>query len=66
MIKREKLDKLATTAVIDGKCSRGNQREKIYYLRNWLKVGEMADALKVMKERYAWKVMITCAKEKGT
>ena len=49
--------------MIDGECSRGNQREKMYNLRKWLKAGEMADALKVMRDKHAWKVMIVSAKE---
>ena len=32
----------------------------------WLKVGQVTDELKVMRDRDAWKIMFTSAKEHGS
>ena len=53
--------------MIEGKCSRGKQREKMLDgLTKWFKVGRMIEALKVMWDTDAWKVMIAYTKEQGT
>ena len=49
------------------KLSWGNQPEKMLdELTKWLYVGRVTDALKVTRDRDAWKVTIAYAKEQGT
>ena len=53
--------------MIERKRSRGKQREKkLDGLTKWLKVGPVIDALKAMRYRDVWKVMIANVKEHGT
>ena len=53
--------------MIKGKRSRGKQQEKMLDgLTKWLKEGRVTEALKAMKDRDAWKVMITYAEEHDT
>ena len=55
--RREKLEHLVTAGMIEGKCSSGKQREKMFDgLRKWLKVGRVTEALKATRVRDAWKV----------
>ena len=62
----EKGEHLVTNGMIEGKPSRGKQREqKLHELTKWLKAGRMAEALKAARDRDAWKVMIAYAKEHG-
>ena len=62
--RREKLEYLETTEMIEGKHSREKQHEKMLDgLTKWLKVGRVIGAVKVMKDRGTWKVMIAYAKE---
>ena len=43
------------------------QREKILDgLRKWFKLGPVTEALKAMRDRDAWKVMMAYAKENST
>ena len=66
MMRRENLEHLVTTGIIKGKHSRGKQCEKKLDGRTkWLKVGRVK-ALKAMRNREAWKIMIACVKEHGT
>ena len=66
-MRREKLEHLMLTGMIEGKCSRGKECEKMLdELTKWLKVERMTEALKVMRDRDVWKVMIAFAKEHGT
>ena len=61
-MRREKLDHFVTIGVIEGK-----QKENMLDgQKNWLKVGQVTEALAAAKERDACKVMITQAKEHGT
>ena len=56
-----------TTGMIERKCSRGKQREKMLDgLTKSLKVGRVTEALKAMRDQDAWKVMIAYSKEHGT
>ena len=51
-MRREKLEHHMTTGMIDGKRSRGKQREKMLDGRTkWLKVGRLIDAPKVTSNR---------------
>ena len=64
VMRREKLEYLVTTGMIEGKRSRGKQYEQMLDgLTKWHKVGGRREA---MKYRDAWKVMISDAKEHGT
>ena len=66
-MRREKLEYHVTSGMIEGKCSRRKQQEKMLNgLTKWLKVGQVTDALQAMKDRDVWKVMIPYAQEKGT
>ena len=58
-IRREKPENLVPTGMIEGKCNRGKQHEKIFDgLIKWLKVGKVTEALKAARNKDAWKVMI--------
>ena len=58
-MRREKLEYLVMNGIIEGKCSKGKQPEKMLDgLTKRLKVGRVTDALKAMRDRDAWKVMI--------
>ena len=49
------------------KTQQGEQCEKMLDgLTKWLKVGQVTDALKATRGRYAWKVMIVSAKKHDT
>ena len=66
-MRREKLEHLVTTRMIQGKRSRAKQHERMLDGQtNWLKVGRVADALKLMRDRDVWKIMITYTKEHET
>ena len=53
-MKREKLEHLETTGIMEGtQC-----KKMLGALTKWLKVGRMIEALKVTRDRDAWKVMI--------
>ena len=59
-MRREKLGDLVTTRKIEGKRSRGKQREKMLDgLTKSIKVGRVTDA---MRDRDEWEVMIACVK----
>ena len=63
-MRREKQEHLVTTGMVEGKCSRGIHHEKMSDgLTKWLKVGRVTKAVKVSRDRDAWKVMITYTKE---
>ena len=48
-----------STEMIEGKCSRGKQHEKMLDgLTKWLKVGRVTEALKARRDRDLWKVII--------
>ena len=58
-MRREKLEHLATNGMIEGKRCREKQRGKILDgVTKWLKIGQVREALKVMKNTDVWKVMI--------
>ena len=38
-----------TTGIVEGKCSRGKQREKMDGLTKWLNVGRVTDELKARR-----------------
>ena len=61
-MRREKLEHLVTTRMIEGK----QQQKMMDGLTKWLKVGRMTEALKARRDRDVWKVMIAYAKEHGT
>ena len=68
-MRREKPEHLAITGMIEGKHSKGKQREKMLDvdgLSKWLKVGRVTDILKATRDRDAWKVMVAYAKEHST
>ena len=66
-MRTEKLEYLMTTGMIVGKQSRGKQPEKMLDgLTKWLKVGQVKEALKTMRDRDTWKFMIPYTKEYST
>ena len=67
VMRREKLEHLITTGMMEGKRSRGKQREKVTDgLANWLGAGKVVEILKATKDRGIWKDMITNAIKHGT
>ena len=62
VMRREKLEHLITTGMMEGKRSRGKQREKMTDgLVNWLGAGKVVEILKATKDRGIWKDMIANA-----
>ena len=56
-MRREKLEQLVTTGMFKGKPSREKHHEKMLDgLTKWLEVGRVTEALKVTRDREAWKV----------
>ena len=67
MMRREKLEHLVTTGMIEGKCSRRKKCEKMLDgITKWLKEGKVIKALKETTDRDVWKIMIAFVKEHGT
>ena len=67
VMRREMLKHLITTGMMEGKRSRGKQREKMTDgLANWLGAGKMVEILKVTRDRGIWKDMIATAIKHGT
>ena len=65
-MRREKLENLVTTGMIEAIRSRGKKREKILDgLTKWLKAGRVTDVLISTKDRDAWKTMTDYFKEHG-
>ncbi|GFO06217.1 hypothetical protein PoB_003272200 [Plakobranchus ocellatus] len=64
---REKLENLVTTGMLEGKRSRGKQREKLIEgLADWLKAGKSLEAIEATKDRKKWRTMIANAVKQGT
>ncbi|GFN99171.1 hypothetical protein PoB_002567700 [Plakobranchus ocellatus] len=67
VMQREKLENLVTTGMLEGKRSRGKQREKLMEgLTDWLKAGKSLEAIKATKDRKKWRTMIANAVKQGT
>ena len=67
VMRREKLKHLITTRMMEGKRSRGKQREKMTdELANWLGADKVVEILKATRDRGIWKDMITNTIKHGT
>ena len=67
VMRRENLEHLITTGMVEGKRSRGKQREKMTDgLANWLGAGKVVEILKATRDRGIWKDMIANAIMHGT
>ena len=67
VMRREKLEHLITTGMMEGKRSRGKQREKMTdRLVKWLGAGKVVEILKATRDRGIWKDMIANAIKHGT
>ena len=67
VMRREKLEHIITTGMMEGKRSRGKQWEKMTNgLANWLGAGEVVEILKATRDRGIWKDMIANAIKHGT
>ena len=67
VMRREKLEHLITTGMMEGKRSRGKQREKMTDgLVNWLGAGKVVEILKATRDRGIWKDIIANAIKHGT
>ncbi|GFN90701.1 craniofacial development protein 2-like protein [Plakobranchus ocellatus] len=67
VMRREKLENLVTTGMLEGKRSRGKQREKLIEgLTDWLKAGKSLEAIEATKDRKMWWTMIANAVKQGT
>ncbi|GFO14917.1 mitogen-activated protein kinase kinase kinase 7 [Plakobranchus ocellatus] len=65
VMRREKLENLVTTGMLEGKRSRGKQREKLIEgLTDWLKAGKSLEAIEATKDRKKWRTMIANAEER--
>ncbi|GFO27992.1 hypothetical protein PoB_005449700 [Plakobranchus ocellatus] len=65
-MRRGKLEHLVTTGKLEGKRSRGRQREKIMDgLATWLGPGKVSDILAAVKDRDLWRDMIANAYKQG-
>ncbi|GFO32575.1 hypothetical protein PoB_005908000 [Plakobranchus ocellatus] len=66
-MRREKLEHLAITGKLEGKRSRGRQREKITDgMATWLGPGRVTETLTVIKDWDLWRDMIANAYKQGT
>ncbi|GFO34579.1 hypothetical protein PoB_006108400 [Plakobranchus ocellatus] len=66
-MRREKLENLVTTGMLEGKRSRGKQREKLIEgLADWLKAGKSLEAIEATKDRKKWRTMTANAVKQGT
>ena len=53
-MRREKVEYIVTTGMIEGERNRGKQREKMLdVLTKWLKVGRVTEELKATRDRNA-------------
>ncbi|GFO31931.1 hypothetical protein PoB_005843600 [Plakobranchus ocellatus] len=67
VMRREKLENLVTTGMLEGNRSRGKQREKLIEgLADWLKAGKSLEAIEATKDRKKWRTMIANAVKQGT
>ncbi|GFO34714.1 endonuclease-reverse transcriptase [Plakobranchus ocellatus] len=67
VMRREKLENLVTTGMLEGKRSRGKQREKLIEgLTDWLKAEKSLEAIEATKDRKKWRTMIANAVKQGT
>ena len=67
VMRREKLEHLITTGMMEGKRSRGKQREKMTDgLVKWLGASKVVEILKATRDRGIWKDMIANAIKHGT
>ncbi|GFO40052.1 hypothetical protein PoB_006655700 [Plakobranchus ocellatus] len=67
VMRREKLEHLVTTGKLEGKRSRGRQREKITDgLATWLGPGRGTETLAAVKDWDLWRDMIANAYKQGT
>ena len=66
VMRREKLEHLITTGMMEGKRSREKQREKMTNgLANWLRADMVVKILKATRDRGIWKDMIANAIKYG-
>ena len=64
VMRREKLEHLIKTGMIEGKRSRGKHREKMLYgLTNCLKVRRVTEVRKATRNIDVWKIMIASTNE---
>ncbi|GFR61752.1 endonuclease-reverse transcriptase [Elysia marginata] len=67
VMQREKLELLIRTGKLDGKRSRGKQREKMMDgLKRWLGSGSSTETMTAMGHRGLWRNMIAEASKHGT
>jgi len=66
-IRRDGLEHLVPTGMLEGKRSRGRHRVKILDgLTSWLGAQRVTEILSTMKDREAWRGMMANAMEQGT
>ena len=67
VMRKEKMEHIVTTGMMEGKKSRGRQREKMLDgLTKWLNAGRVTQALTATKDRDVWKDMVANATKQGT
>ena len=67
VMRREGLEHLITTGMMEGKRGRGRQREKMLDgLTSWLMADRVTDIISATRDRDIWREMIANAMEHGT
>ncbi|GFO27916.1 retrovirus-related pol polyprotein line-1 [Plakobranchus ocellatus] len=67
VMRKGKMEHIVTTGMIEGKRSRGRQREKMLDgLTKWLNAGRVTQALTATMDRDVWKDMVANATKQGT
>ena len=66
VMRREKLEHLITTGMMEGKRSRGKQEKMIDGLANWLGADKVVEILKATRDCGIWKDMIAKVIKHGT
>ena len=67
VMRREKMEHLVTTGMLEGKRSAGRQREKMADgMARWLGKTKVVELLKATRERDSWRGMIANAVKHGT
>ncbi|GFO39084.1 hypothetical protein PoB_006997200 [Plakobranchus ocellatus] len=67
VMREGKMEHIVTTGMMEGKRSRGRQREKMLDgLTKWLNAGRVTQALTATMDRDVWKDMVANATKQGT
>jgi hypothetical protein len=66
-LRRDKLENLVTTGKLDGKRSRGRQKEKsLDGLASWMRCGSVVEMFSSYRDRTLWRSIVAHAVQHGT